>query len=85
MSCALHLQARTNFLPIAVPAHHIPVSLAYPCLAFQLGNLLQCLMSFLHTRTITGGRMAFTFLAAQGVAVGRTQIEEAWLEVGRVG
>jgi hypothetical protein len=24
--------------------------------------------------------MAFTFLAAEGVAVGRTQIEEAWLE-----
>lgn len=29
-----------------------------------------------------GGRMAFTFLAAEGVAVGRTQIEEDWLEVG---
>jgi hypothetical protein len=25
--------------------------------------------------------MAFTFLAAEGVAVGRTQIEEDWLEV----
>ena len=25
--------------------------------------------------------MAFTFLAAEGVAVGRTQIEEEWLEV----
>lgn len=28
-----------------------------------------------------GGRMAFTFLAAQGVAVGRTQVEEEWLQV----
>jgi hypothetical protein len=26
--------------------------------------------------------MAFTFLAAQGVQVGRTQIEKDWLEVG---
>jgi phosphoglycerate kinase len=31
---------------------------------------------------LIGGRMAFTFLAAEGVAVGRTQIEEQWLEVG---
>lgn len=30
---------------------------------------------------MVGGRMAFTFLAAQGVCVGATQIEEAWLEV----
>jgi hypothetical protein len=30
-----------------------------------------------------GGRMAFTFLAAQGVAVGRTQVEEEWLQVLR--
>lgn len=30
---------------------------------------------------VVGGRMAFTFLAAQGVCVGATQIEEAWLEV----
>ncbi|KAF6254118.1 phosphoglycerate kinase [Scenedesmus sp. NREL 46B-D3] len=29
---------------------------------------------------LIGGRMAFTFLAAEGVAVGRTQIEEDWLE-----
>ena len=28
-----------------------------------------------------GGRLAFTFLAAEGVAVGRTQIEEEWWEV----
>lgn len=32
---------------------------------------------------LIGGRMAFTFLAAEGVAVGRTQIEEDWLEVSR--
>lgn len=31
---------------------------------------------------LIGGRMAFTFLAAQGVAVGKTQIETDWLEVG---
>jgi hypothetical protein len=31
---------------------------------------------------LIGGRMAFTFLAAQGVAVGRTLIEKDWLEVG---
>lgn len=30
---------------------------------------------------IVGGRMAFTFLAAQGVSVGSTHIEETWLEV----
>jgi phosphoglycerate kinase len=30
---------------------------------------------------LIGGRMAFTFLAAEGVAVGRTQIEEDWLQV----
>lgn len=30
---------------------------------------------------VIGGRMAFTFLAAAGVAVGKTQIEENWLEV----
>eukprot|EP00879_Flechtneria_rotunda_P032612 GHRR01035854.1.p1 GENE.GHRR01035854.1~~GHRR01035854.1.p1 ORF type:complete len:221 (+),score=62.36 GHRR01035854.1:593-1255(+) len=29
---------------------------------------------------LIGGRMAFTFLAAEGVAVGKTQIEEDWLE-----
>ncbi len=33
---------------------------------------------------VVGGRMAFTFLAAEGVSVGRTQIEEAWLQVGGV-
>ena len=32
---------------------------------------------------LVGGRMAFTFLAAQGVAVGQTAIEEAWLEAAR--
>eukprot|EP00879_Flechtneria_rotunda_P025051 GHRR01026588.1.p1 GENE.GHRR01026588.1~~GHRR01026588.1.p1 ORF type:complete len:301 (+),score=59.77 GHRR01026588.1:42-905(+) len=32
---------------------------------------------------LIGGRMAFTFLAAEGVAVGKTQIEEDWLEVSR--
>ena len=31
---------------------------------------------------LIGGRMAFTFLAARGVQVGRTQIEKDWLEVG---
>lgn len=31
-----------------------------------------------------GGRMAFTFLAAMGVAVGQTQVETAWLQVRRV-
>jgi 3-phosphoglycerate kinase len=31
---------------------------------------------------LIGGRMAFTFLAAEGVACGKTQIEEDWLEVG---
>ncbi len=30
---------------------------------------------------LIGGRMAFTFLAAEGVAVGQTQIEEEWLQV----
>jgi 3-phosphoglycerate kinase len=30
---------------------------------------------------LIGGKMAFTFLAAEGVACGRTQIEEDWLEV----
>lgn len=34
---------------------------------------------------LIGGRMAFTFLAAEGVAVGRTQIEEEWLEVSASG
>lgn len=29
---------------------------------------------------VVGGRMAFTFLAARGVAVGATQVEGAWLE-----
>lgn len=32
---------------------------------------------------LIGGRMAFTFLAAQGVAVGRTAIEEGWLDAAR--
>ncbi|MGB3740322.1 MAG: phosphoglycerate kinase [Pontixanthobacter sp.] len=32
---------------------------------------------------LIGGRMAFTFLAAQGVAVGRTAIEESWLPAAR--
>lgn len=27
---------------------------------------------------VIGGRMAFTFLAALGTAIGRTQIEEDW-------
>lgn len=30
---------------------------------------------------IVGGRMAFTFLAAKGISVGKTQIEEPWLQV----
>ena len=31
-------------------------------------------------KVLVGGRMAFTFLAAKGVSVGRTSIETAWLE-----
>ena len=31
-------------------------------------------------KILIGGRMAFTFLAAKGVAVGRTAIEQEWLE-----
>jgi phosphoglycerate kinase len=34
---------------------------------------------------LIGGRMAFTFLAAGGVSVGKTQIEEEWLEVSEGG
>lgn len=34
---------------------------------------------------IVGGRMAFTFLAAQGISVGETQIEKSWLEVRESG
>ena len=30
-------------------------------------------------KILIGGRMAFTFLAAQGVAVGRTSVEADWL------
>jgi phosphoglycerate kinase len=30
-------------------------------------------------KILVGGRMAFTFLAAQGVAVGRTNVEAEWL------
>jgi phosphoglycerate kinase len=32
-------------------------------------------------KIVIGGRMAFTFLAAMGVAVGQTQIEKSWLQV----
>ncbi|GBF99580.1 phosphoglycerate kinase [Raphidocelis subcapitata] len=32
---------------------------------------------------VVGGRMAYTFLAALGVSVGRTQIEQEWLEPAR--
>ncbi|KAG1676175.1 hypothetical protein FOA52_005016, partial [Chlamydomonas sp. UWO 241] len=32
---------------------------------------------------IVGGRMAFTFLAALGTEIGKTQIEEKWLEAAR--
>lgn len=32
---------------------------------------------------VVGGRMAFTFLAAMGVAVGQTQVEKDWLQVRR--
>ena len=31
-------------------------------------------------KIIVGGRMAYTFLAAMGIAVGATQVEHAWLE-----
>ena len=44
-------------------------------------GVLQALVSSADVLLI-GGRMAFTFLAAEGVACGRTQIEEDWLEVG---
>ncbi|WIA38673.1 hypothetical protein OEZ86_001979 [Tetradesmus obliquus] len=46
-------------------------------------GVLQALVSSADVLLI-GGRMAFTFLAAEGVACGRTQIEEDWLEACRV-
>lgn len=43
---------------------------------------LPVLEALLHKADVLliGGRMAFTFLAAEGVSVGRTQIEEEWLK-----
>jgi phosphoglycerate kinase len=49
----------------------------------KVKDKIKVLHSLLHKADVIciGGRMAFTFLAAEGVAVGRTQIEEEWLEV----
>jgi len=48
----------------------------------KVKDKIKVLHSLLHKADVIciGGRMAFTFLAAEGVAVGRTQIEKDWLE-----
>lgn len=53
----------------------------------KVRDKITVLHSLIHKADVLciGGRMAFTFLAAAGVAVGRTQIEEEWLEVCKCG
>eukprot|EP00878_Enallax_costatus_P015074 GHUV01015784.1.p1 GENE.GHUV01015784.1~~GHUV01015784.1.p1 ORF type:complete len:434 (+),score=93.64 GHUV01015784.1:211-1512(+) len=48
----------------------------------KVKDKIKVIESLLHKTDVLliGGRMAFTFLAAEGVAVGRTQIEEEWLQ-----
>lgn len=51
----------------------------------KVRDKIKVLHALLHKADVIciGGRMAFTFLAAEGVAVGKTQIEEDWLEACR--
>ena len=77
---------RLNTLIYAVATHRSPTCALQTVCSGHWGAKVADKLALVHgllgkaDKIIIGGLMAFTFLAAQGVAVGCTHVEDAWVD-----